>query len=242
LTSISCDEKAKTLSKLESHSNYLEKEFEYTSQRITDNNNNNLAKWGKTYNKIVLLSKLVSEIEILLKKHGELNRLTYQKIDSFFISGTDKEIEAYFQKINQTELDNWKKEFKEGQSLTNIETELLLINILTVRNSLSKEYIENVERLYYKFPIISTIVDSESNDLKLGETYKAEVSITAYDPTIVPICEIKGVKTEVRNGRFYFEIPCNKKGTFNWKGTLNIPGPQGYYSNVFPIEGKYTVK
>jgi hypothetical protein len=242
LTSLSCNNNYSTLRKLENQSNYLEKEFDYISQQVTDNYNNNLEKWGGTYDKVMLISELVSEIEMLFKKHDKLNKSVYQSIDDFFKISSDEKLEEYFQKINQLEFDQWKNEFKEGQSLTDIEVELLLNKIKLIRNTLTKEYIENVERLYFKFPIISTVVNSESNYLKLGDTYKADVTIAAYDPTIIPLCEIEGVKTVAYDGRFHLEIPCHKKGTFNWKGTLKVPGPQGHDILVFPIEGKYIVK
>jgi hypothetical protein len=242
LTSLSCNNTSSTLSKLENQSNYIEKEFDYLSQKITDYKNNNPGKWYEIYKKIVIISELTSEIEVLLNEDSKLESIIYQKIDDFFKSISDEEIEVYFQKLNQLEIDYWKSEFKEGQLLTDIEVELLLIKIKVIRNTLTKEYIENVNRLYYKFPIISPIVNAESNRLKLGESYKVEVSVGAFDPTIVPLCEIEGIKAKAYDGKFFFEIPCNKKGTFNWNGTLKMPGPQGHNFYVYPIEGQYSVK
>ncbi|TLX78358.1 hypothetical protein E9993_01380 [Labilibacter sediminis] len=241
LTLLSCNNNSKLITQLKNQAYYLDKEFEFLSYKFSQKNTFNRDKWGENYNKIASNAKLVVYIEEQLKGTNLLNKSIYENIDSFFVYSLKGEIEEELSKLNKLQYEYWKTEYRVDQVLSKTDVELILIKIKTIRNGLCKEYYDLVERLDYKFPCIRTVVDAESNQMKVGDTYKAAISIGAYDPFTKPICKIGGKNIEMNDGIWYVEIPCKKKGTFKWQGFIKMPNPKDYL-NTYPIELEYSVK
>jgi len=226
---------------LENHSNYLEKEFDLLADKINNKNIANEAKWGDSYGKVVEVKRIVDETVKSLKNEKLLKKAVFQNVDSFYIISCDDDIDPQLLDINKTEYELWRKEFQVNQSLTEVEKELLMINIKSIRNSLCNEYFNMVERLDYKFPCIMPIVKTESSELKVGQTFRAEVLIAAFDPFTKAICEINGNEIQMKDGKWYFEFPCEKIGVKTWKANIQMLGPDDYMFET-SVEGRFLIK
>ncbi|GAF03450.1 type IX secretion system motor protein PorM/GldM [Saccharicrinis fermentans] len=92
----------------------------------------------------------------------------------------------------------------------------------------------------YKFDELLTVVKPFKTTVLEGETYKAEVYIAAYDPTVVPEIVVDGQKLKVGDGKGLLE-QTKGVGEYKWTGNIKMPTPDGTGFNDYPVEGEYQV-
>ncbi len=93
----------------------------------------------------------------------------------------------------------------------------------------------------YKFDKLMSVVKPFKTTILEGETYRAELYMAAYDPTIVPEIFVDGTRlAKVGDGKGLLE-QTKGVGEYNWKGYIRMPSPDGSTFNEYPIEGEYQV-
>ena len=93
----------------------------------------------------------------------------------------------------------------------------------------------------YKFDHLMQVVKPYKTTILEGETYKAELFMAAYDPTIKPEIFIEGKQIQdIEEGK---GLLTQKKGVgeHSWKGYIEMPSPDGSTKNRYDIEGEYQV-
>lgn len=125
-----------------------------------------------------------------------------------------------------------------------------------VRNAESdviKYLYSSVDAASYKFNVLESAVISPSNYVIVGDTFRAQVFLAAFDSTKNPTVylgqaydstthQVTGdsIHVDVIAGKGIVKIPANREGDFDYKGVIKYKAPSGEY-NYYPFETVYKV-
>ncbi len=94
----------------------------------------------------------------------------------------------------------------------------------------------------WKFNKITAIVNAPASYVKVGEEFKADVFIAAYDTTVKPqIILSNGKELPVENGKGIFQGSTGAAGTYDIKGNILMKNPATGLIDSFPFESQYQV-
>lgn len=100
---------------------------------------------------------------------------------------------------------------------------------------------QQVDLSSWKFNKIQAIVNAPYSFVKVGEEFKAEIFIAAYDTTTTPVIVMKnGTKLPVENGKGIYKGPTGTPGKFDFAGTIKLKSPAGDTID-FPFQSSYEV-
>ena len=127
-----------------------------------------------------------------------------------------------------------------------------------VRNAESdavKYLYSSVDAGSFKFNKLEAAVISPSNYIVLGDTFRADVFLAAFDSTKNPVIRLGSgdyqdsvkfaisgdtVPIDVINGKGRVRIPTRSEGEYTWQGVINFEAPGGRVL-PFPFKTQYTV-
>lgn len=132
--------------------------------------------------------------------------------------------------------------------LTKIQTD-----IRNAESDVIKYLYSQVDAASYKFNVLESAVISPSNYVLVGDTFRANVFLAAFDDTKDPEIflgetydstthAIGGTEIEVdiQAGKGYVKIPANREGDFTYNGVIKYKGPSGDF-NYYPFSTTYKV-
>ncbi len=110
-----------------------------------------------------------------------------------------------------------------------------------------------VDAASYKFNVLESAVISPSNYVIVGDTFRAEVFLAAFDSTKSPQIflgenydstthQVSGdsIHVEVQSGKGFIKIPARSEGDYTYNGVIKYKAPSGEY-NYFPFKTEYKV-
>ncbi|MGQ1787930.1 MULTISPECIES: type IX secretion system motor protein PorM/GldM [unclassified Saccharicrinis] len=99
----------------------------------------------------------------------------------------------------------------------------------------------DIDKDSYKFDQLMQVVKPFKTTILEGETYRAELFMAAYDPTIVPKIEINGNKLgNIKKGKGILELK-KPVGEHEWSGFIKMPSPDGSTEIPYPVKGEFQV-
>lgn len=132
--------------------------------------------------------------------------------------------------------------------LTKMET-----NIRNAESDVLKYLYSSVDASSFKFNKLEASVIPSSNYVLLGDTFRAEVFLAAFDTTKSPEILLgesmdstnytiggEQIDVDVEHGKGYINIPTNAEGDFTYHGVINYKTPSGTI-NHYPFKTTYQV-
>lgn len=132
--------------------------------------------------------------------------------------------------------------------LTKMQTD-----IRNAESDVIKYLYSQVDAASYKFNVLESAVISSSNYVLVGDTFRANVFLAAFDDTKDPEIflgetydstshEIGGeqIEVDIQAGKGYVKIPANREGDFTYNGVIKYKGPSGDF-NYYPFSTVYKV-
>lgn len=137
--------------------------------------------------------------------------------------------------------------------------EILRLDILNLEHELLNYIFNSIQDDYYKFNKLEAIVIDSSNNIKVGETYHANIFLAAYDTTVYPSIMVTDLsqpdnvlflnkpdnerlfELEVIDGRGIYKEKVYTPGTHGFKGVVNIRNSNGEIEK-FMFYNEFTVR
>ncbi|WP_071797487.1 type IX secretion system motor protein PorM/GldM [Labilibacter marinus] len=99
----------------------------------------------------------------------------------------------------------------------------------------------NINKDSYKFDHLMEVVKPFKTTILEGETYRAELFMAAYDPTIIPKIEIDGkALNNIEKGKGILELK-RPVGEHKWSGFIKMPSPDGSTDIPYEVSGEFQV-
>ncbi|SFF90082.1 hypothetical protein [Sunxiuqinia elliptica] len=123
--------------------------------------------------------------------------------------------------------------------------EILKLDVLNLENELLNYLYNSIEADYFKFNQIQAMIVDSSNNIKVGETYHANIFLAAFDTTKYPLIMVADssqpdsvllmgrpdnkrlFEIEVINGKGIYKKKVHKAGIHGFKGVYCYPAPNG---------------
>jgi len=134
--------------------------------------------------------------------------------------------------------------------LTKMQTD-----IRNAESDVVKYLYAEVDAASYKFTELDAAVIAPTSYVILGDTFRAEVFLAAFDTTQNPIIsigtdrdtttnEVLGdtLPIEIRNGKGYLKIPAKTQGDFEYKGIIKFRNPSTKKLDPYPFDFHYKVE
>ncbi len=91
-----------------------------------------------------------------------------------------------------------------------------------------------------KFDTVAAKVIPQSNYVLLGEEYKADLFIAAFNKTKNPEITVDGSQVKVERGLGKYSVNTSKEGIVDYSGTIKVTSPEGK-EMMFPFKSEYIV-
>ncbi len=134
--------------------------------------------------------------------------------------------------------------------LTKMQTD-----IRNAESDVIKYLYSEVDAASYKFTELDAAVIAPTSYVILGDTFRAEVFLAAFDTTQNPIISIgtdrdtttgkilgDTLPLEIRNGKGYLKIPAKTQGDFEYKGVIKFRNPSTKKLDPYPFNFNYKVE
>ena len=171
----------------------------------------------KAINEIVnLQEKLNAHTSFLLSllegKYGEYKILSYDNVKELYKMSP----RAFVAALSKIQLD-----------IKSNETEILqwLTNMIDIND--------------YRVNEMCVVTLPEKTNIKLGETYRAQIVLAARDTTVHPDVRVNGESIKDPNG--WYVVKPTSKGTFTYNGDMRFIAPNGEMC-VFVFQSSYVVR
>ncbi len=226
---------------LESASNFIERTNDDNFTNIQVNSQMNPAKNRKWRDSAEVLMKMTELIHLQI---NSLNKLNFAKDNQSLITSLNK-FESFVLKLNEKSPfnDSIKKHLnliKESKIL-NEHTMNHLINNLKFISYYSLSYIKfktQAKRFY--FSKLEPFIVVESNYLRVGDIYRAEIMQVGVDTTFQPLVVIEKDTLKIENGKAIYQKFANKTGVFKYKGEIIVVS-QANDTSKYPFQSEYKV-
>ena len=166
-------------------------------------------------------------MEIKFNSKVELKKLYNTiKSDSYFDSEYIKEI------IIPNRFKKWAGNVDNSSYWEN--KDILKLDLLNLENELTSYLYNSIEADYYKFNKLKAIVVDSSENIKVGETYHANIFLAAEDTTVYPTIMVTDLSqpdsilllNKPDNERLFLIEAIDGKGIY--KMEANVPGKHGF--------------
>ncbi len=115
-------------------------------------------------------------------------------------------------------------------------------DIRNVESDLLSYLLGQIGKEDYSFNVIEAIVNAPNSYVKIGEEFKAEVFIAAYDSTKDPKIVLNdGTELPVKSGKGIYNPGTGSPGKFTWGGKIVLRKPGTGDTVSFPFENTYQV-
>lgn len=189
----------------------------------------NPAKYRKSYYETKGIQSQFDSIYNLIEKDNFdfkplLNQI-FEQSKKHYRYKTAKKLECILN-MNTTAIDK-----KELQSI-----------LLELNSTIITEIHYDVGFTDYRFNKISVFVIPEKRDIKLGETYKANVIIGGVDTTALPVITYEDQSKQLKSTYHIIQIKGEKRGKFESKGEMNLISNYDGFVHKFLFKFNYEVK
>jgi gliding motility-associated protein GldM len=100
--------------------------------------------------------------------------------------------------------------------------------------------LKQVDEGSLKFDTIAAKVVPQSNYVLLGEEYKADLFLAAFNKTRNPEIQVGGSKINVDRGLGKYNVRTSREGIVSYSGTVKVVAPSGK-EMLFPFKSEYIV-
>lgn len=115
-------------------------------------------------------------------------------------------------------------------------------DLRNVESDMLSMLLSQIDAGSFKFNTIKAIVNAPNSYVKVGEEFRAEVFIAAYDSTQNPVIVLDdGTELDVEKGKGVYEPGTGSPGTFSWGGKIILKNPSTGDTISFPFENEYQV-
>ena len=91
------------------------------------------------------------------------------------------------------------------------------------------------------FDNLLAIVSSETPSVNVGDKYKAEIILGAYNSTQNPVMKVNGSPIQVKDGKGSYETQGNSPGEQNLKVSIEVKDPKTNAMKAYTTDAKYQV-
>jgi len=179
--------------------------------------------------------------------HDLKNKLVgYKKLLSNYILPLDrKKVEIGIDTENPPKNDNnenWEVyNFSHRPLVASITILSKLKNDVKNAESTVVDYLlKQVDEGSLKFDTVAAKVVPQSNYVLLGEEYKADLFLAAFNKTKNPEIEVGSSKINVQRGLGKYNVRTSKEGMVSYSGTVKVVAPSGK-EMIFPFKSEYIV-
>lgn len=119
--------------------------------------------------------------------------------------------------------------FGEGTPVTASVTILSKIqaDVKNAENAIVRKYLAKMDEALVNLDAFAAVAVAPTSYLIQGQTYTAEVFLTAYDSKQNPDVTVNGSRLTAKNGRGVYTVGANSEGEFKWKGTIRVKQTDG---------------
>ena len=119
--------------------------------------------------------------------------------------------------------------FGEGTPVTASVTILSKIqaDAKNAENAIVRKYLAKMDEALVNLDAFAAVAVAPTSYLIQGQTYNAEVFLTAYDSKQNPDVTVNGSKLSAKDGRGVYTVSANSEGEFKWKGTIRVKQTDG---------------
>lgn len=161
--------------------------------------------------------------------------------DKQLIANINKIFDTSKQKVGGVPNVDWEKAQFEHYPLMAIVTFLtkMQTDVRTTENDVLTYLQGNIGKYDVKVNKLEATAIVPSTYVFVGDTFKAEIFIAAFDTTKQPEVTVyesydangnpvgQGIKVPVKNGRGVYKVPARSEGNFSWGGKVVVSTPQG---------------
>ena len=94
-------------------------------------------------------------------------------------------------------------------------------------NAIVRKYLAKMDEALVNLDAFAAVAVAPTSYLIQGQTYTAEVFLTAYDSKQNPDVTVNGSKLTAKDGRGVYTVSANSEGEFKWKGTVRVKQTDG---------------
>jgi len=119
--------------------------------------------------------------------------------------------------------------FGEGTPVTASVTILSKIqaDAKNAENAIVRKYLAKMDEALVNLDAFAAVAVAPISYLIQGQTYTADVFLTAYDSKQNPDVTVNGSKLNAKDGRGVYTVSANSEGEFKWKGTVRVKQTDG---------------
>ena len=119
--------------------------------------------------------------------------------------------------------------FGEGTPVTASVTILSKIqaDAKNAENAIVRKYLAKMDEALVNLDAFAAVAVAPTSYLIQGQTYNAEVFLTAYDSKQNPDVTVNGSRLSAKDGRGVYTVSANSEGEFKWKGTIRVKQTDG---------------
>jgi gliding motility-associated protein GldM len=122
-----------------------------------------------------------------------------------------------------------------------------IVHLTKLQNDIKNAELDVVSKIYatvgkvdIQFDTVAPKVVAPTNYVLLGEEYKADIFLAAFNKTKDPKISINESQIPVRNGLGLYSLKTSKEGAFTYNGTIEVETNSGELKK-FPFESNYIV-
>ena len=121
------------------------------------------------------------------------------------------------------------------------------VPILRIVNLLLSDQIYFLDQFIYEtgkndkvFNYYEPVIKENSNTIKLGQVYRAEIYVAAFDTTTNPTITIKKDSIPIISGKGIYQVKTHKTGRFEYEGTIKMITSNGQFIKI-PFKKNFNV-
>lgn len=122
-----------------------------------------------------------------------------------------------------------------------------IVNLSKLQNDVRNAEYDVMNRLHAQvgstdlvFDTVAPKIVAPTNYVLLGEEYKADIFLAAFNKTKDPVVTIDGAAIPVQRGLGQYAFKTNKQGTFTYQGEIAVETTKGE-KKIYPFESSYIV-
>jgi hypothetical protein len=128
----------------------------------------------------------------------------------------------------------WESKNFEGVPVTAAVTLLSKIqnDIKNAESDVVTHLLKSVDATDFKFDQLSAVVVAPTSYVLVGQSYEADVFLTAYSSTQNPDILVGGNRLPMEDGKGKYRITPSKEGFVKWGGIIKVKSPDGTFKGV----------
>lgn len=134
----------------------------------------------------------------------------------------------------------WESKNFEGVPVTAAVTLLSKIqnDIKNAESDVVTHLLKSVDATDFKFDQLSAVVVAPTSYVLVGQSYEADVFLTAYSSTQNPDILVGGNRLPMEDGKGKYRITPSKEGFVKWGGIIKVKSPDGTFKD-YKFESEY---